>query len=249
MLVYVILFIVSFFAGIQNALAGGGSFLTLPTLMFTGLNARTANITSTIALFPGQITTGIAGKQHVSDLPLVSFKTLVIISLIGGVFGAFLLIKTPVKIFEYLIPWLVLFATIVFIWGSFFKKKGASQKHISPVKTICSQFVIAVYGGYFGGGIGILMLAALTLSGLQVRNAGATKNVLAAVMNASAVAIFLFSNDIAWTQALVACVAAIIGGQVGAYMLHKINEKILKFFIIILGLSLALGLFLKAGSM
>lgn len=239
---------VSFFAGIQNALAGGGSFLTLPTLMFTGLNARTANITSTIALFPGQITTGLAGKKHVSDLPLVSFKILFSISLVGGIIGAFLLIKTPVKIFEYLVPWLVLFATLVFIWGSYFKKNGESNSHISPVKTIISQFIIAIYGGYFGGGIGILMLAALTLSGLAVRNAGATKNVLAAVMNASAVAVFLFSNDIAWTQALVASVGAIIGGQVGAYALHRVNEKLLRVFIIVLGLTLAVGLFFKAGS-
>ncbi|PMP92753.1 MAG: transporter, partial [Desulfurella sp.] len=190
---------VSFFAGIQNALAGGGSFLTLPTLMFTGLNARTANITSTIALFPGQITTGLAGKKHVSDLPRISFKMLFLISLVGGIIGAFLLIKTPVKIFEYLVPWLVLFATLVFIWGSYFRKNTESQSYMSPMKTVFLQFIIAIYGGYFGGGIGILMLATLTLSGLAVRNAGATKNVLAAVMNASAVAVFLFSKDIAWT--------------------------------------------------
>ncbi|AEE14695.1 protein of unknown function DUF81 [Thermodesulfobium narugense DSM 14796] len=236
---------VSFLAGIQNALAGGGSFLTLPTLMFTGLNARAANITSTIALFPGQITTGLAGKKHVSDLPRVSFKVLFLISLIGGIIGAFLLIKTPVKVFEYLVPWLVLFATLVFVWGSYFRKNTESGSYISPIKTIFSQFIIAIYGGYFGGGIGILMLAALTLSGLPVRNAGATKNVLAAVMNASAVAVFLFSKDIAWTQALVASVGAIIGGQVGAYVLHKVNEKILRAFIIILGFALAIGLFLK----
>lgn len=248
MISFVILFIAAFCAGVQNALAGGGSFLTFPALMFTGLDARAANITSTVALFPGQVTTGLAGRKNVSDLPEVSFRTLFIISLIGGVFGAVLLLATPVSVFEFLVPWLVLFATLVFLWGSFFRKTQENPKHLGPVGTMASQFAISIYGGYFGGGIGILMLAALTIAGLAVRKAGATKNVLAGVMNASAVAIFLFSKDVAWPQVAVASVASIAGGQVGAFALQRVNEKILRICIITLGFALTIGLFMKAHS-
>ena len=246
MITFVVLFIAAFCAGVQNALAGGGSFLTFPALMLTGLDARAANITSTVALFPGQITTGFAGRNQVSGLPQLSFKVLFIISLIGGIFGAILLLVTPVSVFEFLVPWLVLFATFVFLWGSFFRKTKENSKPLGPIGASAAQFGISIYGGYFGGGIGILMLAALTIAGLDVRKAGATKNVLAGVMNASAVLIFLFSKDVAWTQVMVASVASIAGGQVGAYALKRVNEKILRVCIIILGFGLAIGLFIKA---
>ncbi len=246
MVTFVVLFIAAFCAGIQNALAGGGSFLTFPALMFTGLDARAANITSTIALFPGQITTGFAGRKNVSGLPQLSFKAMFILSLTGGVFGALLLLATPVSIFEFLVPWLVLFATLVFLWGSFFRKVPENPKQLSPFWTKITQFAISIYGGYFGGGIGILMLAALTISGLDVRKAGATKNVLAGIMNASAVLIFIFSNNVAWTQVLVASLASIAGGQVGAFALQRVNEKALRICVILLGFVWAVGLFMKA---
>jgi uncharacterized membrane protein YfcA len=246
MITFVVLFLAALLAGIQNALAGGGSFLTFPALMFTGLDARAANITSTVALFPGQITTGLAGRKNVSGLPQLSFKVLFGISLIGGALGALLLLMTPVSIFQFLVPWLVLFATFVFIWGSFFRKANENSKPLGPVASVLVQFGIAIYGGYFGGGIGILMLAALTIAGLDVRKAGATKNVLAGVMNASAVLIFLLSSGVAWSQVLVASAASIIGGQIGAYALKRVNEKILRVCIIFIGFALAAGLFMKA---
>ena len=249
MITFIILFIAAFCAGIQNALAGGGSFITFPALMFTGLDARAANITSTVALFPGQITTGLAGRKNVSGLPQISFKVLLVVSLIGGVFGAMLLLATPVSVFEFLVPWLVLFATFVFLWGSFFRKTPENPKQLGPMGAIGAQFAISIYGGYFGGGIGILMLAALTIAGLAVRKAGATKNVLAGVMNASAVVIFLFSSDIAWPQVAVASVASIAGGQVGAFALQRVNEKLLRICIIILGFGLTIGLFVKSYGM
>ena len=245
MITFIVLFIAAFCAGIQNALAGGGSFLTFPALMFTGLDARAANITSTVALFPGQVTTGFAGRKDVSGLSQLSFKVLFIISLIGGILGAILLLSTPVSVFEFLVPWLVLFATSVFFWGSFLRKIDENPKQIGPIGAICVQLAISIYGGYFGGGIGILMLASLTIAGLAVRKAGATKNVLAGVMNASAVLIFLFSSDVAWPQVVVASIASIAGGQVGAFALQRVNERILRTCIVIFGFALAIGLFVK----
>jgi uncharacterized membrane protein YfcA len=235
----------AFAAGVQNALAGGGSFLTFPALLLTGLDPRAANITSTVALFPGQIATGFAGRRQATGTPSLALPALFLISLIGGALGAVLLLVTPVSIFSALVPWLVLFATVVFAWGSFFRRAAENPSHAGPLTAGVMQFVISIYGGYFGGGIGILMLAALTMSGLALRNAGATKNVLAGVMNSSAVAIFVFSRDVAWKQVAMVAVAAVIGGQLGAYALNRVNEKVMRICITAIGIALTAGLFLR----
>src|SRR5581483_9094644 len=117
-LMFLLLALVAFIAGVQNALAGGGSFLTFPALLVSGLDPRAANITSTIALFPGQVATGLAGRRDVTGLPSLSLRALFLISLIGGAVGAYLLLATPESVFSALVPWLVLFATAVFAWGS-----------------------------------------------------------------------------------------------------------------------------------
>ena len=240
-----VLFIASLWAGVQNALAGGGSFITLPSLMLTGMDARAANITSTIALFPAQVAMGWTGRAHVSGAAGLSFRILAIVSIIGGALGAVLLLVTPSSIFAHLVPWLVLFATAIFAWGSFGPKRK-DARHLPPAIAIVAQFGIAIYGGYFGGGIGFLMLAALTAAGLLMRNAGPTKNVLAAIMNASAVLIFIFSPEVRWFQAAISCAGAVIGGVAGAHMLNRVNEKALRIVVVAIGVALTIGLFLQA---
>ena len=242
----IILFFVAIWAGIQNALAGGGTFLTLPALMLTGMSALSANITSTVALFPGQITSSWGGRAHVAGAGGLTFRALVAISLVGGVVGAILLLVTPSDIFKALVPWLVLFATAVFAYGSFVPRKADHPPVLGKVGAGLAQFCISVYGGYFGGGIGFLMLAALTAAGLTIRNANATKNVLAGVMNASAVAIFVFSPQLHWLQAGIACVAAALGGLVGGHMVSRVNQKLLRGFAVAIGVALTIGLFLRA---
>ena len=242
---YVLLVLAALFAGAQNALAGGGSFVTFPALLLLGMGARAANITSTVALFPGQLATGWAGRGHVSGAEGLSFRALVVISLVGGAFGAVLLLETPESFFERLVPFLVLFATGVFTWGSF-RRQAASGAHLPPAWAGVAQFCIAIYGGYFGGGIGMLMLAALTLAGLAVRRAGATKNVLAGVMNASAVAIFAFSPDVHWGAALAVGAGAIIGGQAGAWMMLRVDERKLRLGVVAIGAILTVVLFARA---
>lgn len=243
---FVILFIVSVWAGIQNALAGGGTFLMLPALMVTGMTALAANITSTVALFPGQITSSWGGRGHVASAGGLSFKALVIISLVGGILGAILLLVTPSDIFKALVPWLVLFATSVFAYGSFVPRKAERPPMLGTMGAGVAQFAISVYGGYFGGGIGFLMLAALTAAGLTIRNANATKNVLAGVMNASAVALFVFSPQVHWLQAGIACVGAAIGGVIGGHMVTKVNQKALRAAAVLIGIALTIGLFVRA---
>jgi len=242
---FFILFVASLWAGTQNALAGGGSFIALPSLMLTGMDARAANITSSIALFPAQLATGWTGRRNVAGAAGLSFRALVIISLIGGALGAGLLLVTPPSFFARMVPWLVLFATGVFAWGSFGPRRQNAGR-LGRSGAACAQLCISIYGGYFGGGIGFLMLAAFTAAGIVLRVAGATKNVLAAAMNASAVAIFLFSPEVRWVAAAVSGAGAVIGGVLGGLMLHKVNERVLRVVIVMIGLALTVGLFLRA---
>ena len=229
----------------QNTLAGGGSFITLPALILSGMSPLAANITSTVALFPGQVTSGFAGRSLVSGVGALSFRALFILSLVGGAVGGLLLLNTPPSVFAHMVPWLVLFATGVFAWGSFRGKPLEGAAHIGPRTAAIAQFFIGIYGGYFGGGIGFLMLAALTLAGLATRNAGATKNALASVMNAAAVVLFVASPQVHWTQAAVLGAGAIVGGLAGTWALKRVNEKALRVAIVCLGVALTVGLFVR----
>ena len=160
--------------------------------------------------------------------------------------GAVLLLVTPASIFERLVPWLVLFATAVFAWGSFGRKRSDTPAvTLGPAGAAVAQLLIAIYGGYFGGGIGFLMLAALSLAGLSTRNAAATKNVLAGVMNASAVVIFAFSPHVHWPSAAVLCAGALAGGLCGAWLLNRVDETALRLAIVAIGVALTIGLFLR----
>lgn len=244
MLILLVLFLAALWAGAQNAVAGGGSFLTLPALMLSGLDARAANITSTIAMFPGQLAAGWAGRGLVGGVEGLSVRALVIISLIGGGGGGLLLLATPSDFFELLLPWLVLFATALFAWGSFLRRADAAAV-LGPWAAGSAQFCISIYGGYFGGGIGFLMLASLTLTGMAVRAAGATKNLLAAMMNASAVVIFLVFSEADWVRVSVVAVGAVGGGLFGTWALHRVNERALRVVIVVIGLCLTLGLFIR----
>jgi uncharacterized membrane protein YfcA len=248
-LILPLLFAVAVWAGVQNALAGGGSFVTLPALIFSGLDARAANIASTLALFPGQVTTGWFGRKLVSGAEGLSFRTLVLISLAGGAVGAVILLVTPSSVFAHLVPWLVLFATALFAWGSFGPRRAGAGARVGPRTAAGLQFLIAVYGGYFGGGIGFLMLAALTAAGLAVRTAGATKNVLASAMNAAAVAVFVFTPHIPWLRVAVVAAGAILGGWLGAMLLKRVDERLIRGFVVVLGVALTIGLFWRAGSL
>jgi uncharacterized membrane protein YfcA len=241
-----VLFIASLWAGLQNALAGGGTFITLPLLMLTGMDARAANVTSTIALFPAQLVTGLTVRKSAAGTDSLSLGALMGISLMGGAIGAVLLLVTPSDFFAVMVPWLVLFATALFAYGSFMPRKTGARPWLGRNGAAMAQFLIAIYGGYFGGGIGFLMLAALGSAGLAIRAAGGTKNVLAALMNASAVAIFIFSPQVHWLQAGVVCAGSVGGGYAGGLMVNRVNEKALRIVVALIGIALTVGLFVRA---
>ncbi len=234
-----------FLAGVQNALAGGGSFITFPALLLAGLNPLAANITSTIAMFPSQMTSAIAGRKFVADVGPLSFRHMFIISVLGGVAGAVLLLNTPPTFFAKLVPWLVLFATLTFAWGSFRRKRLHAVSHISRPALMTAQMCIAIYGGYFGGGIGFLMLAALAVAGMQVRAATATKNMMAMAMNAAATLIFAFSDLISWPAAAALAAGGVLGGLCGAWLIHRLPERIMRGFVVLVGTGLTIWMFLR----
>lgn len=246
MITLIVLTAAAFAAGVINSLAGGGSLVTFPALLFAGLNPIDANASSVVALMPGTFSGAWAYRDNILTVTEVSVTKFIAVSLVGGLLGALLLLWTPTAIFAGLVPWLTLFSTVVFAIGNFAPLELIRRLNVGPRGALLAHFVISLYGGYFGGGIGFLMLAALTAAGLLIRNAGATKNVLAAVMNASAVAIFAFSHEARWFQVAITCVGATAGGIMGGLMLNRVNEKLLRIFIISIGLILTVGLFLHA---
>jgi uncharacterized membrane protein YfcA len=240
-----LLFVAGLWAGTQNALAGGGSFITLPALIAAGLDPKLANITSTMALFPGQLTTGWAGRSLVSGAERLSFRALALIAFCGGIGGAFLLIATPSKVFAAMVPWLVLTATALFAWSSFGRGPKPGSQPPPAWVTVATQGSIALYSGFFGGGAGIMTLASLTLARLPVRNAGGTKNVLVALSNLSAAVVFAVSGAVAWREAAIIGIGAMAGGYLGARALKVLPEKVLKLAIVAIGLALTVALFVR----
>ena len=245
MLLFALLFAAGIWAGTQNALAGGGSFVTLPALILTGLDARLANITSTVALFPGQVTTGWAGRGLVAGAERLSFRALAIISLIGGIAGAVLLLVTPAKVFGAMVPWLVLAATGLFAWSSFGPKPRAASAPPPAWVSGIIQGLIATYSGFFGGGAGIVTLAALTLARMPLRNAGGTKNVLVAIANIAAALVFAATVPIPWAKAVAVGAGSMVGGYGGALLLKRVPVAVLRVAVVVIGVALTIGLFIR----
>jgi uncharacterized membrane protein YfcA len=245
----VLVAIASFAAGFINALAGGGSFLTLPALIAAGVPPIAANASSTVALFPGQITTGFSARDGVRAAAKdhrINVPALAAISLFGGLIGGLLLLVTPASLFNRIIPWLILFATLIFAGGNFLRS-GGTRFHLNKTGVLVAQGFVAVYGGYFGGGIGILMLAGLTLYGLRdIWLMNSLKILLAVLMNAAAVVTFIIAGLVHWQLTIIAGIAAIVGGNVGIHASRRLPQNVVKGFVIAIGLILTIYFFTKA---
>ena len=239
-----LLFIAGLWAGTQNALAGGGSFITIPALMLAGLDARSANITSSVALYPGQVATGLAGRRLIESAETLSFKTMCVLGAGGGLIGALLLLWTPSDLFKSMLPWLILFATGLFAWSAFGRGPATEKRQpISTAAAVVLQSAISIYGGYFGGGIGFMTVASLGLMGLSARPASATKNALAAVINTTSLLVFLFSPSLVWKPAVLLGAGAVLGGLLGAWVVRRVPEKMLRVVIVLIGIVLTIALF------
>ncbi len=233
-------------AGTVNAVAGGGTLLTFPSLLVAGLSPVSANATSTVALWPGQISSAWAYRQHLADERRQAMLQGVP-ALLGGAIGAVLLLALPEKAFEAVVPWLILFAcTLLALQGPIKKAVGHHAAHNHPAWLWIIQFVISIYGGYFGAGIGILMLAAMSIllpSSLQ--HANALKVLFALLSNATGFVLFLASGKVNLPIAALMMVFSLVGGFLGARLAQKLPPAGMRGFAIAVGVAAALTFFLK----
>lgn len=210
-------------AGTMNAIAGGGSFVTLPALIAAGVPALNANASSTVALVPSALASAYAYRHDFQDFERVSFRAMVLVSVLGGVSGALLLLATPQSVFAALVPFLLLFGTIAFAFG---RRIGAALRekiHITPRMMLTTQYVLGVYGGYFGGAVGIMMLAAWSLlTSAPIAAMQPARNLLNSAMNAVAAVLFIAGGLVFWRQTLILFGGALVGGYFGAHYGRKI---------------------------
>ena len=227
-------------AGVMNAMAGGGTILTFPTLLWLGESAITANATSTVALWPGGAASMFGYRKEVAE-HRGWLKTLFLPSLLGGALGAVLLIATPVQAFARLAPFLILFATILFmVQGAVARWTGTPHGSIRSrprlLLALFFQFAVGVYGGYFGAGIGILMLAVLGFLGLSdIHAANGIKNFFSICINGVAAAYFIARGAVDWRAAAVMMVAGIAGGYAGARFARRIGRERARAAVVVIG--------------
>lgn len=233
--VQLLLFVASLLAGALNSVAGGGSFLSFPALLFAGVPPVVANATNAIALWPAGIASGIAYRRDLK-VPRATLLVLGGASLAGGLAGALLLLKTPEATFVRLLPWLLLAATLLFTFGPRLAKRARGDGAAGAAALVVTALVqvgIAIYGGYFGGGMGILMLAAMSILGMrEIHAMNALKAVLGVLINGVAVAAFVASGAVAWGPGIVMIAGGTLGGYAGAAIARRISAAWVRRFVL-----------------
>lgn len=238
-------------AGMINAVAGGGSFIAFPALIFTGVPAVPANATNTVALWTGLVFSGGAFRRHL-NMPWRILATLVAACLCGGTIGALLLLRTPAHTFLRLLPWLMLAATLLFVFGGkFIRPRSTGPAHMvsTPALILAASFqlLVGIYGGYFGGGMGFVILAMLTAFGMaDIHHMNAVKIVLSTATNGIAVVIFIISGAVFWKQAAVMVVGASFGGYFGAHYSLRVSPRLVRGVVIAIAVTVTTYFFIRA---
>jgi len=247
----IVLFVAGILGGALNAVAGGGSFVAFPALLLTGVPPIPSNATNCFALWVGTTASGGAYRNRL-DITRRVLIPLIAISVVGGIAGAILLLKTPAHTFMRVLPWLMLGATLLFAFGKQLSRgRPSSLGHVATTTALfwaCAfELLVSIYGGYFGGGVGIInlaMLAALGMTDIHAMNA--LKVVLGAVINGVAVVTFIAAHAIAWPQAIVMTIGAILGGYSAAHFSQKLPQSWIRVFVILVGAGMTLYFFDKA---
>jgi uncharacterized membrane protein YfcA len=245
-----LVFLAACAGGAINSVAGGGTLLTVPTLIWLGVPAINANATSAVALWPGSLS-GVWGFRRELREADPRVYALVVPSLVGGLTGAILLKATPPDVFERLIPLLILFATFLFMAQERLQRRFnlAALHHARShwlSWTMLFQLMVGVYGGYFGAGIGIMMLAALSLMGhTDIHQMNGLKNLLAVAINGIAIAYLLFTDLIRWDDALLMALGASLGALIGAGTARRAGQAAVRHTVVIVGLAMALSMFVR----
>ncbi len=246
------LFIAGVIGGAINSVAGGGTLVSFPALIAFGVPTIIANATNTAAVCPGSMSSALAYRN---DMPKGGglLWTLLLPSFAGGLAGAVILAITPESLFARIVPFLILFATLIFATRDLIARVVNLSHHegdrvglAGRIWGFCFQFFVAAYGGYFGAGIGILMLASLSLMGLRdIHRMNAIKTVLATIINGTALVYFILHRLVSWPLAILMATGCIVGGYFGAHYAKGVDQKRLRVFIVTIGLLVSLWLFVR----
>lgn len=238
-------------AGTINSVAGGGSFISFPALLFTGIAPISANATSTAAVWPGSIASALAYRSKLSRETMRLLPSLMITALLGGFVGAHILLRTPQTTFLHIVPWLILSATALFILSGRITN-WLKSSHENGVRFLrgfggpAVQFVISIYIGYFGAGVGILVLALLALMGIEdIHTMNGVKALVMVVANGAAIATFIVAKAVVWPEAILMLVGAMLGGYGGAYFAQKLHPKYARMFVIFVGFAISTYFFIR----
>jgi uncharacterized membrane protein YfcA len=243
---YLLLVAAALGAGLMNSVAGGGSFLTFPALVFTGVPSIVANATSTVALFPGALASAWAYRHDFKGLERIPLKPAIAASISGGIAGALLLLFTSQRTFDTIIPWLLLAATVVYALGPPVMTMLKQQSWMGPKTLIVFQFLVGIYGGYFGGAVGIIMLAVWSLAGLRdIHAMDGGRTLLGGIMNAAAVVCFIIAGKIWWLQTSMMLAAAVAGGYLGARFAKRMDPEWIRGLIIIVSVVVTAEFFFR----
>jgi uncharacterized membrane protein YfcA len=240
----------AFVAGAINSVAGGGSLVSFPTLIWLGIPSIPANATNTVALVPGSLASvhGYRRELRGADRRVLA---LAVPSLIGGIIGSVLLYRTPPELFDRLVPVLILFATLLFMGQESIQRRfnltaGHDARSHWLSWTMFFQLLVGIYGGYFGAGIGILMLAAFSLMGhTDIHQMNGLKNILATIINGVAAAYFMWVGLVVWSDAAIMAVGAIAGGMSGTVLARRLGRTMVRRLVVVIGFVMALSLMFK----
>jgi uncharacterized membrane protein YfcA len=243
---YLILVLAGLLAGTMNAVAGGGSFVSFPVMVLVGLPPINANATSTVALFPGTIASTWAYRDDLRGIAGIGLNVLLPIGVIGGLVGAILLLVTPGAAFDLVIPWLLLLATLTFAGGRHLGDWLRRYVRIGRPTFLVIQFILSIYGGYFGGAIGLMMMAVWTLiDASELQAMASTRTALVSAANGAAVLCFAVAGAVRWPEMLAMMVSAIAGGYYGARFARHLPPAVLRWFVVALSATVTVAFFVR----
>jgi uncharacterized membrane protein YfcA len=233
-------------AGAMNALAGGGSFVTLPALIATGLPSVSANATSSVALWPGGLASAIVYRER-PPVAEMRFPVMLGLTLAGGGAGALLLLATPVRLFDQLLPWLLVIATLALAFAPRIAPHLEARTGRHGRLLLVGQFLLGVYGGYYGGAVGLMMLAMWSLiDGAGIKALAGTRTAMVAAANAAAILCFAVAGVVAWRAVLIVGAGALAGGYAGARIGRRLPPELVRVATLILCIAITIAFFIRA---
>jgi uncharacterized protein len=235
-----------FLAGAMNALAGGGSFVSLPALLAAGLPAVQANASSTVALFPGGVVSAWAYRDGLTPVGPVSIRMMLAVTLIGGLIGAVLLLSTSSAMFSFLLPWLLLCASLALWFGRSLGEALRRRWQLGARAVLAIQFALGIYGGYFGGAVGLMMLAVWgLLDSRDIKSLNAPRTLLVSAANSVAVLTFAAAHAVRWPETLAMLLAAMAGGYGGAQLGRRAPAQVIRTGTLLLSAGITVAFFVK----